>query len=65
MNKNTFYYIETKGEKEKRYKKVVFYDEDLIKCYEFILNQKKDDRLYRIVNSATRITTTPLHGGKK
>lgn len=66
MNKeDTFYYVETKKENEKRYKKVIFHSEDLLKCYEFILNQDKDDRLYRIVNSTTQITTTPIHGGTK
>lgn len=66
MNKeDTFYYVETKKGNEKRYKRVIFYSEDLLKCYEFILNQDKDDKLYRIANSTTQITTTPMHGGTK
>ena len=62
---NNFYYVEVKKEKAKRYEKVVFQDEDLFECYEFIKKQKRNDNIYRIVHNSSQLKTTPLHGGTK
>lgn len=65
METTNFYYVETKKEKSKRYEKIVFQNENLFECYKFIEKQKKDDNIYRIVHSSSKLKTTPLHGGKK